>query len=53
MRPGKFSINVTFTADDGDVAHALAEIIESLAPWMVDNVRVGITSTYFDEEMEA
>lgn len=48
MNPGEFEIKVKFSADDHGIAEALADIIQSVAPWMVDNVKVTIDSHYYE-----
>jgi muconolactone delta-isomerase len=44
MQPGSYEIHIMFDADDVDTAIALHDIIQSIAPWMVDNVEVMISS---------
>lgn len=44
MQPGTFEINIMFDADDVETAVALHDIIQSIAPWMVDNVEILISS---------
>lgn len=43
MEPGTYEINISFDADDVETAIALHNIIESIAPWMVDNVEMIIS----------
>lgn len=40
--PGTYEISLVFDADSVDTAIALRDIIEAIAPWMVDNVEVVI-----------
>jgi hypothetical protein len=44
MEPGSYEISIAFDTDDTDTAIALYNIIESIAPWMVDNVEMLIQS---------
>lgn len=41
-----YEITVTFSADDEDVAQAYLDIITSIAPWMVDNVKASMEGPY-------